>query len=197
MGLSPVQTPSNPFAISYRKVGSPSLACKGLTKCTLCEIVLVQILYFFHVFCVSLVLILRIPMYLGIKGDPFLQTAFFSRCHFYIKIDILQFGGYCWTVAKNIIPGHLYFSLSSSVTQQLSTVTLHLPAFYLEFSSSLFCHVIQQVVVSLTWNANAKFFATSTFPSSLYIIKLHIFVQSPWQDSRKASVKASLPTRGV
>ncbi len=41
----------------------------GSTICTLPETVLIQIVCFFHVFCMSLVLIQHIPMYLGIKGD--------------------------------------------------------------------------------------------------------------------------------
>ena len=72
------------------------------------EIVLIQIAYYAkHVFCmslvlinvfpctlneyrVSLVLIQCIPMYLGIKGDPFFQTKFFWR-PFYVQIGIQQF----------------------------------------------------------------------------------------------------------
>jgi hypothetical protein len=48
--------------------------------------------------------------------------------------------------------------------QQLSTVTLHFPAFLPEFSSSLQRHYIQQVAVSLTWGVNPNFVVTSHLP---------------------------------
>ncbi len=69
---------------------------------TLSEIVLIQIVSFFHVFCVSLVLFYHIPAYLGIKGDPFFKHSIFFQFRFYIQIDIIQFGEYWWTVAKKM-----------------------------------------------------------------------------------------------
>jgi hypothetical protein len=54
-------------------------------------------------------------------------------------------------------------------------VTLQFPAFLSEFSSSLQCHVIQQVAASLTWAANAEFFATSNLPLQFVLDQIKYF----------------------
>jgi hypothetical protein len=95
--------------------------------------------------------------------------VFFRLKEFYlavvfVQIGLLQFAVYCLTIAEKVTPGHFVIFLSSCVLQQLSIVTLHFPVFLPEFSSSLQCHDIQQVAVSLTWGANPKFVVTSHLP---------------------------------
>ncbi len=67
---------------------------KGSTKRILCGIVLFK-LYTIFSMCFaytpfSLVLIVHIPAYLGIKGDQFFSDEFFWRL-FYVQIGVLHF----------------------------------------------------------------------------------------------------------
>ncbi len=79
-----------------------------LTICTLPETVLMQIVYFFHVFCRSLVLILPVPRVPGVqRGSIFFRLKEFFWWSFYVQIGLLQFVVYCLTVAKKVTPGHL------------------------------------------------------------------------------------------
>jgi hypothetical protein len=65
---------------------------KGSTKSTLPGIILIQIVYFFHLFYRSLVLNLPVPSVAGVKGESFFfrLKEFFWRL-FYVQIGILQY----------------------------------------------------------------------------------------------------------
>ncbi len=124
----------------------------GSTICTLPETILIQIVYFFHVFCVSLVLILLDPHVSGVQGG-----AIFSDLVFFFLLTVLYTNMYT-TISRILFKrcsksysGSFVISLSSSVLQRLSAVTLYFPAFLSEFSSSLQCHA--EVV---SWTAGER-----------------------------------------
>jgi hypothetical protein len=66
----------------------------------------------------SLVLILRIPVYLRIKGDQFFQTIFFWRS-FYIQIGVLQF-----------VSGVQFYAKSSNFYAKLNISNLYVTNLY-------------------------------------------------------------------
>ncbi len=138
---------------------------KGLTKRTLCGIVLFKLdTIFFICFACQLeyfVLILHIPAYLGIKGDQIFSHSKIFFCALFCTNWITPICSILFDLCYISFSGSFVISLSSCILQRLSTVTLNFLAFLPKFSSSLQCHA--EVV---SWTAGER----GSFTSLAWIV---------------------------